>query len=138
MIPAPNRCQLSAVPKQEQILLDHGQRAVNLRLTKVNGPSEAGPVTVNRMPPLPGRSGDGVRLRVIAITGPARARPECSCRIRLQPSFDRDHGQADFIAHFGAATSPACVGPDNVNHTGLGASCPPALAPIPGVTSLAG
>ena len=57
-MPAPNRCQLSAVPKQEQILLDRGQRAVTPRSTKVNGPSEAGPVTVNRTPPRPGRSGD--------------------------------------------------------------------------------
>ena len=57
-MPALNRCQLSAVPKQEQILLDRGQRAVNPRLTKVNRPSEAGPVTVNQTPPRPGRSCD--------------------------------------------------------------------------------
>ena len=57
-MPALNRCQLFDVPKQEQILLDHGQRAVNPSLTKVNGPSEAGPVTVNWMPPLPGQSCD--------------------------------------------------------------------------------
>ena len=44
-MPALNRCRLLAVPKQEQILLDRGRRAVNQRLTKVNGPSEAGPVT---------------------------------------------------------------------------------------------
>ena len=31
-----DQCQLSAAPKQEQILLDCGQRAVNPRLTKVN------------------------------------------------------------------------------------------------------
>ena len=59
-MPVPNRCQLSAVPKQEQILLDSGQRAVTPCSTKVNWPSEAGLVTVNRTPPRPGRSGDGL------------------------------------------------------------------------------
>ena len=63
-MPAPNRCHLSDVPKQEQILLDRGQRAVNPRLTKVNGPSKAGPVTVNRTPPRPGRSGDDPQTKL--------------------------------------------------------------------------
>ena len=58
-MPALNRCQLSAVTKQEPILLDSGQRAVNPRLTKVIGQWEAGPVTVNLMLPLPGRNSDG-------------------------------------------------------------------------------
>ena len=64
-MPATNGCQLSAVPKQEQILLDRGQRAVNPRLTKVNWPLEAGPVTVNRWtPPRPGRSGDNPQTKL--------------------------------------------------------------------------
>ena len=49
---------MPTVPKQEQILLNRGQRAVTPRSTKVNGPSEAELVTVNRTPPRPGRSGD--------------------------------------------------------------------------------
>ena len=65
-MPAPNRCQLSAVPKQ--ILLDRGQRAVTPRSTKVNGPSEAGPATVHRTPPRPGRSGDADALGLNAKT----------------------------------------------------------------------
>ena len=63
-MPAPNLCQLSAVPKQEQILLDRGQRTVTPRSTKVNGPSEAGPVTVNRTPPRPGRCGDNPQTKL--------------------------------------------------------------------------
>ena len=74
-MPAPNRCQLSAVPKQEQILLDRGQRAVNPRLTKVNWPSEAGPATVNRTPPRPGRSGDGGPLGPFESLGHQAVRP---------------------------------------------------------------
>ena len=69
-MPAPNRCKLLDVPK----LLDCGQRAVNLRLTKVNGQQEAGPVFVNQTPPLPGRSCDDpqteLKVPPLRILGP--------------------------------------------------------------------
>ena len=61
-VPTNARSKQMPVPKQEQILLDSGQRAVNPCLTKVNGPSEAGPVTVNRTTPRPGRSCDALSL----------------------------------------------------------------------------